>query len=396
MLRRSFLATASATVLTACTRQRELMQGLGSAGTVMTWRREYEGSTLERAVFLPTAAGWRIDGDLVGAIAGAPVRTVYSLYTDPEWAARSCVIEAFIGGIKQRRILSRRGMAWYVNGLAQPALTGCDVVDLGFSPSTNTAAINRLSLETGRSAEVDAVHVDFPKLGVSRALQRYTRKASGLYEYQNVQSGFTAPIEVDASNRVFRYGDIWQRLAIAPADAVPVLADGRARQFADALVSAQPSEFGAHSADFDWAVGGWTAEVRDYGDDGSVKVSCGEWWFSWVLEGRAIQDVWIVPPRGQRRDAPRENNRYGSTVRWLNNKDGLWHIVWVNPVSGVRNELSGGKVGDALVLEGPYDGTRIRWSFIDITPTSFRWTGEQKTKDGIWRLGSEFVLQRLA
>jgi uncharacterized protein len=136
--------------------------------------------------------------------------------------------------------------------------------------------------------------------------------------------------------------------------------------------------------------------VRDYGDDGSVKVSCGEWWFSWVLEGRAIQDVWIVPPRGQRRDAPRENNRYGSTVRWLNNKDGLWHIVWVNPVSGVRNELSGGKVGDALVLEGPYDGTRIRWSFIDITPTSFRWTGEQKTKDGIWRLGSEFVLQRLA
>lgn len=43
-----------------------------------------------------------------------------------------------------------------------------------------------------------------------------------------------------------------------------------------------------------------SGEVFDYDVDGSVRTGTGEWSFSWVLEGRAVQDVWISPQRALR------------------------------------------------------------------------------------------------
>ena len=170
----------------------------------------------------------------------------------------------------------------------------------------------------------------------------------------------------------------------------------RAIGFARALVSESPSpELGEHAADFDWLIGGWSAVVRDYSDDGNVLESSGEWWFSWVLEGRAIQDVWIVPPRDQRKGQSPPNNRYGSTVRFFDNNDHVWRITWFNPVSGKKNDLAGRRDGDRIVLEGVDGSDRIRWSFNDITQDYFVWRGEHLTNEGDWELGAEFILTRL-
>lgn len=46
---------------------------------------------------------------------------------------------------------------------------------------------------------------------------------------------------------------------------------------------------------YDWLVGSWDVTVTDFPEDGTKHQHQGEWHFSWVLEGRAIQDVWIVP-----------------------------------------------------------------------------------------------------
>src|SRR5262245_46625206 len=51
---------------------------------------------------------------------------------------------------------------------------------------------------------------------------------------------------------------------------------------------------------YGWLIGGWEAAVYDYSADGTAHKSSGEWHFGWVLEGRAVQDVWIAPPRSQR------------------------------------------------------------------------------------------------
>ncbi|HZY95016.1 MAG TPA: hypothetical protein VFE98_09220, partial [Candidatus Bathyarchaeia archaeon] len=122
------------------------------------------------------------------------------------------------------------------------------------------------------------------------------------------------------------------------------------------------------------------------------------WHFSWVLEGRAIQDVWIVPPLADRTPTtPTEHNRYGSTLRIYDPKIDAWRIYWFNPVRQDRSELIGRKVGDNIVLQGvDDDGSYVRWSFIDIKPDSFVWVGESSMDGGkTWQLGAKFVAHRV-
>ena len=165
--------------------------------------------------------------------------------------------------------------------------------------------------------------------------------------------------------------------------------------FADALVSETPSaEIGERERDFDWIVGGWSGTTRDFKEDGSVFESTGEWWFSWVLEGRAIQDVWIVPRRADRTGASRVYNRYGTTIRYYDAQQGLWRIVWINPISGIKSELAGRRHDNRIVLEGVNETGSMRWSFNDITPTRFIWRGEEQRADGSWFLGAEFTLTK--
>jgi len=41
--------------------------------------------------------------------------------------------------------------------------------------------------------------------------------------------------------------------------------------------------------------GDWAVTVVDHLADGTRHTGAGEWHFDWVLEGRAMQDVWISP-----------------------------------------------------------------------------------------------------
>lgn len=144
-------------------------------------------------------------------------------------------------------------------------------------------------------------------------------------------------------------------------------------------------------------LGSWTAEVRDYLDDGRVLTNRGEWHFGRVLEGRAVQDVWIVPPREARHaGAPRLGNRYGTSLRVFDPSSGCWRLTWINPAGGAHDELIGERRGGELVHEGRRpDGEAIRWRFTAITADSFHWLGEacRAERDG-WRLEAEFLARR--
>lgn len=149
---------------------------------------------------------------------------------------------------------------------------------------------------------------------------------------------------------------------------------------------------------FGFLPGGWRATVRDIDPDGTVRTGTGEWWFAWVLEGRALQDVWICPPREERGrpSAPRAAyNRYGTTVRRFDREGNDWKIVWINPVSGAENHLRGGRDGDGITLEGQDNGRPIRWVFVDIQAGAFTWQGYRLDADGRWTLHAEFQLARI-
>lgn len=169
--------------------------------------------------------------------------------------------------------------------------------------------------------------------------------------------------------------------------------------FLDALDARGPATDRADNMDlYGWLVGSWELDVIGYPENAPQRCRPGEWHFGWVLEGRAIQDVWIVPSRQARRPGEAvDNGFYGTTLRVYDPRIDAWHIQWTDPVSQTYFSMIGRKQGEAIVQEG--DGTggnRIRWSFSEITPNSFRWRGEISADDGAtWRRNVEFIARRI-
>ncbi|HET7291785.1 MAG TPA: hypothetical protein VFM88_05125 [Vicinamibacteria bacterium] len=121
-------------------------------------------------------------------------------------------------------------------------------------------------------------------------------------------------------------------------------------------------------------VGSWDVEVIHHFPDGTRDVMSAEWHFGWVLEGRAIQDVWIAPRRGLRSPAGDALGDYGATLRFYDRKLGAWRSTWSGPCKGLVRPFVGRQVGAEIVLEGSFaPGSVTRWIFSAITPDSFRW-----------------------
>jgi hypothetical protein len=162
----------------------------------------------------------------------------------------------------------------------------------------------------------------------------------------------------------------------------------------EALAASGPHpSLGAHAETYGRVIGSWSGELHDHITPavGSVEVH-----FGWALEGRAVQDVWITPARNERaRAGVPAITWYGTTVRLFDPKTESWRSHWLDPVSGLRIELEGRRVGDDIVQIGTRGGRPIRWTFSRIQPESFLWQGHVLERDGAtWSLEVEMRLHR--
>jgi hypothetical protein len=162
--------------------------------------------------------------------------------------------------------------------------------------------------------------------------------------------------------------------------------------------SGRSEEIPASEDIYGWLVGSWELDVLHYrAVDVRAQQIRGEAHFAWVLEGRAIQDIWIMPSSSSRNSASdRTNNMYGTTLRVWDPGMHAWRIRWVNPVNGHEERQTGRRVGSEIVQIGArIDGTPTRWRFTEITPDSFHWIGEALESDGkTWKLEGEFLAHR--
>jgi hypothetical protein len=169
--------------------------------------------------------------------------------------------------------------------------------------------------------------------------------------------------------------------------------------FVDVLASASRlSDIRAEDDLYGFLIGSWQLDLTAYDDEGNITHSTGEAHCARVLDGRAVQDVFINPHRADRTpESPKFANWYGTTFRYLDPTIGAWRAFWFNPDDGFRAELIGRRRGKDVVQEGHFpDGTSIRWTYSDITPDSCRWRGERLESDGkTWRLQVEFHARRL-
>lgn len=142
---------------------------------------------------------------------------------------------------------------------------------------------------------------------------------------------------------------------------------------------------------FDRLVGTWDCDYSFHADDGTVSHASGELRFGWIIDGHALQDIWITYPTG-----PTEERLIGTSVRFFDLKTKLWRVVFVLPALGIITTVEGRAEGDRIVLTGEAsDGSRRRWSFNNIRAESFVWRGEKSRDEGkTWRLVEEHQMTR--
>jgi hypothetical protein len=348
--------------------------------------RWLDGSGMEHCRMSEEAAEPALTGAVVVSHDEVAWQIEYEVRCDKLWRTRAVTIRAQAGVMPRELTLEVDAHdRWTVSKEERPDLNGCLDVDLGFSPSTNTLPIRRLDLEAQQSASIDAAWVEFPSLTVRRLSQRYTRLDEHTYRYENGPTGFSAELTVDSHGLVVSYPPGWERVDRS-RNTSPLFCDTSSPELADA------------ASLYRGLVGRWDIDVIDIEDDGTRRTSRGEWHFGWALEGRAIQDVFIVPARPERNEAvtSRRGNRYGTTVRFFDQTRQAWRIVWVNPVSGAVNSLTARREGDAIVQEGTdSDGTLMRWSFVEIERNRFHWVGERSMDAGrTWQTRAEFFGRR--
>ena len=95
-------------------------------------------------------------------------------------------------------------------------------------------------------------------------------------------------------------------------------------------------------------VGDWDIlEARYPQPDGTEIRRTGEIHFGWILDGKAVQDVWMTHYENPRRVVPA-----GTTIRFYDPKIDAWHSIWISPKYGVIQTFVARKVGDEIVLKG--------------------------------------------
>jgi len=144
-------------------------------------------------------------------------------------------------------------------------------------------------------------------------------------------------------------------------------------------------------------VGSWELEWRGTNPDGSPATMSGELHFGWVLAGRAVQDVWIVPGRGQPGEGRPPLAFHGSTIRFYDRSIRAWRSTWIEPVNGRVRRFVGRPVEGEIVLLSDEDDPQLRWRFTDIAPDSFVWRAEISHDGGAtWAFDEEMHATRVS
>ena len=143
-------------------------------------------------------------------------------------------------------------------------------------------------------------------------------------------------------------------------------------------------------------VGDWEFDYIGTNPDNSKVTGKGEWNFRWVLQGRAIQDTWILPLRSQRQKTGEPADEYGTTLRIYDSKIDAWRVVWSGPIAGTLRDFIARKVDQTIVQEcEAKDGASMRWIISEITDKSFHWRSViSRDKGKSWQPREELFARR--
>ncbi|MBS6062493.1 hypothetical protein [Criibacterium bergeronii] len=145
---------------------------------------------------------------------------------------------------------------------------------------------------------------------------------------------------------------------------------------------------------FDPLIGDWELEWVDSKNTDHERHVKGQWYFSKILNGDGIQDIFICPSREERKINPQPDAEYGTTIRLYNQKTKKWDICYACTGKMVRLEAE--KIGDEIILTNLDKSNGLNlWVFSDITSNRFHWENKSSFDDGkTWQINGEVYAKR--
>lgn len=156
----------------------------------------------------------------------------------------------------------------------------------------------------------------------------------------------------------------------------------------DALLAEGPATEHAAALDlYGRFIGNWCFDATVHTADGGTHRGEGRIHFGWVLEGNAIQDVWVLP-----------GFFAGTTLRVYDPGLDAWHVLWSDPLRQYYSrQLGRDEDGDIVQLGRDDSGDEVRWRFTGIGTDRFRWLGERRAAGAPgWRLEADFRAHRVS
>lgn len=125
-------------------------------------------------------------------------------------------------------------------------------------------------------------------------------------------------------------------------------------------------------------IGSWKIDYIDNNNSCAMK---GEWHFSWVLEGMAIQDVIILP-----------GYEYGTSLRIYNPDTNAWDVAYGYTGKIIRLEA---RKQDEMIVLTYLDDERRKWVFTKIEDHHFHWQNVTVKHDGEWHINVDMYAERI-
>lgn len=126
----------------------------------------------------------------------------------------------------------------------------------------------------------------------------------------------------------------------------------------------------------------------DFSDAGGRRLR-GEWFFRRVLEGTAIEDLFICPARGT---PPQPDGEYGAAIRVYDPARRCYRMTYV--CTKYTKQLEVRKENGQLVCT-LLDDSRNRWVFTHIGEDTFQWQNQTLLESGEIKINCEVKASRI-
>jgi len=162
-------------------------------------------------------------------------------------------------------------------------------------------------------------------------------------------------------------------------------------EFSQALLSSDKNSI--IPEEYDWyapLIGNWDFDYYDsyHGEDRHVK---GEWLFRRVLNGMAIEDLFICPSRDTRDKELQPDGEYGAAIRMFNTEKKCYDMTYV--CSKYTRFLEIQKEHSKIICTDINKPTE-KWVFSEITTNTFHWQNVTVLENGAWKINSNVYARR--